>query len=153
MNKSRTLLSLAIAIFWSLLTTSLTQFSASASDDESLLCTNHKYETWLKITTESYDAAICYSGYRDSSGCYIATKYFYIGRDRKTGASITLPAVEQKSNNSNFFVYKAKNGNLTYQMATSGGYAIKPWSSLSVFSNGTRLYHKVNNSFYGFYDC
>ena len=118
--------------------------------DESALCINRKYATQFRIRTEHFDAAICYTGYKDDRGCYLPTKYFYIGRDRKTGALITLPAVEERSN---ILVYKARKGNYTYQMATSGAYTNKPWTSLSVFLNGKKIYSQLVNSYYGFFDC
>jgi hypothetical protein len=125
--------------------------------DESVLCTNRKYATEFLIQTKRFDAAICSTGYTAKSGCYISTKYFYIGRDRQTGASTILPAVESKSsgdkNKPYVFAYKARKDNYTYQMSTSGGYTNKPWTSLSVFSNSKKIYSEVVNSYHGYLDC
>jgi hypothetical protein len=127
------------------------------SSDESVLCTNRKYATELLIRTKQFDAAICSTGYQEKSGCYIATKYFYIGRARKTGASTILPAVRSVSGGGNnkpyLLVYKARKGNYTYQMSTSGGYVDKPWTSLSVFSSNKKIYSESVNSYHGYYDC
>ena len=140
----------AILVFSFINITTLPTTVKAQGWDESVLCVNRKYATQFRIRTKRFDAAICYTGYDDERGCYIPTKYFYIGHDRKTGALITLPAVEERSN---ILVYKARSGNYTYQMASSGGYTHKPWTSLSVFSNGKKIYSEVMNSYYGFYDC
>lgn len=107
-------------------------------------------ETDLAISTTDFQAAICSEGYyeTDFTRCYVPTEYYYVGQSRKTGESIVLPNVTE-SVESGISIFKAKNGNYTYQIAQQGGYESRQaWRSLSAFDNGRRIYHlKVNDAF------
>jgi len=149
MNKINYLLSITSLVIWSGITTITSQVPALAGD-VSPLCKNRNMETEVAINTEEFYASICSTGYIDrSSGCYISNKYFYVGQSRKTAESITLPATRQLQESPYLLIYKAKNGNYTYQIATTRGYGGNPWTSLSVFNKSKRSYHRKVNSYYG----
>lgn len=146
MNSPKPLILVAFSILFS----GFIQLPTFANDDAAL-CKNRNYGTEFAIQTEDFDAAICSSGYiSPQTQCYIPSKYFYLGQNRKTRDSIKLPAFRQ---NDTSLIFKAVNNNYTYQMATSGGYAPNRWTSLSVFLNGKRIYHNVVNRYYGYLDC
>lgn len=174
MSNIKKLLSVTSAIIWSGITTISTQLPASAND-VSLLCKNRNMATQIAINTEKFYAAICYSinvplinGKVDLCddpldnniiNNNIITKDFYVGQSRKTGKSIILPAIKKSQEYSfgdsihTIYIYKAQNGKYTYQIATNGTYRDDSWTSLSVFNNGKRTYHRKVNSYYGYYDC
>ncbi|ACK73989.1 hypothetical protein PCC7424_5411 (plasmid) [Gloeothece citriformis PCC 7424] len=124
----------------------------TASSDS--LCSKDQMPLFV-IRTEDFDAEICGKlTMIEPLGCEVPSEpYFYVSQSRKTGQSIVLPATNATQEDPFMIIYKAKNGNLTYQMASSGGYVNKPWTSLSVFENGKRIYHRKVNKYDGLYDC
>lgn len=135
-------------------TTIVTEQLPALGGDVSPLCKNSNMITEMAISTEKFYPAICSTGYSDrSSGCYISSQYFYVGQSRKTGESIVLSANDVSIRDPYMIIYKAQNGNYTYQISSSGGYGGSPWTSLSVFNKGKRVYLRKVNSYYGYYDC
>lgn len=118
------------------------------------LCSKNQL-TVFGIKTEEFDAEICgrLETINDINCAVPSAPYFYVGRSRKTGQSLVLPASNATQESPFTMIYKARNGNFTYQMSSSGGYSNKPWTSLSVFENGKRIYHRKINKYNGFYDC
>lgn len=152
MNRINKLLSITSAIICSGITTLTIQLPSKA---DSPLCKNRNMATQVAISTEEFYTAICGKYHQYSSGCEaILEPFFYVGQSRKTGESIVLPASDVSTSNPFMMIYKAQNGNYTYQIASSGVHTIgKPWTSLSVFNNGKRTYHRKVNSYYGYEGC
>jgi hypothetical protein len=134
---------------WAILMGTMMQIPASANT--STLCSSRGMETEIAISTTDFHAAICSEGYyeKDFTQCYVPTDYYYVGQSRQTGESIVVPNATESVEN-NMSIFKARNGNYTYQIVQQGGYQSRQaWRSLSVFENGRRIYHRqVNNAFY-----
>ncbi|WP_017294356.1 hypothetical protein [Geminocystis herdmanii] len=136
MNRINKLVSITSAIICSGITTITSQLPAVAGD-VSPLCENLNMGTQILISTKEFNAAICDKYYIEpQSGCPMPLEYFYVGQSRKTGESIVLPASDVSTSNPFMRIYKAQNGNYTYQIASSGAYGGNSWTSLSVFNKG-----------------
>jgi hypothetical protein len=126
----------------------------SSANDVSVLCANRNMTTEVALSTADFNAAFCSTGYyKEEPGCYVPTKYFYVGQSRKSGESIILSNATWSVENG-IRVYRARNGIYTYQIATSGAYSTKGfWRTLSVFKNEQRIYHKKVDGYFGYWDC
>jgi hypothetical protein len=153
MKKVNKLLSITSLVIWVKITTGISQLPVLAND-ESALCKNRNMGTELAISTKEFDTAICGKYHQYSSGCEaILEPFFYVGKSRKTGKSIVLPAKNISTSNPFVMIYKSQNSNYSYQIKSSGGYVNNPWTSLSIVNKGKRVYHSKVNSYYGYYDC
>ncbi|NJN76514.1 MAG: hypothetical protein HC796_10425 [Synechococcaceae cyanobacterium RL_1_2] len=127
--------------------------SAAMANDSSVLCENLDLVTEVAIRTREYDAAFCSTGYYDEEpGCYGPTAYYYIGQSRSSGDSIFLENATWTREN-DVATYKVTNGDYTYQIQTSGAYAMNPWRSLSVLKNGRTIYYGDVDGYFGYWDC
>lgn len=113
----------------------------------SILCTQRGWITGVALSTREFNVAICYDGYD------ISANHYYIGQDRKSNNSIALPLVMQQDSSSGEIyphtwehggqLFKAVNGQFTYQVFTSNDYYPKDdWATLTVFKNGSKIYHQ-----------
>ncbi|WP_103670585.1 tetratricopeptide repeat protein [Pseudanabaena sp. BC1403] len=125
------------------------------ANDRSVLCSNRQMTTQVALTTPEYFAAICSRGYLDqSTGCYVPTEYYYVGQSRSTKETLTVPrGIIEVSQQPPITIYKATERINTYQIATSGPQTREPWTSLSIFENGRRIYHHKVNDYLGDRQC
>lgn len=121
-----------------------TSFAGTTEAEEiarnSPLCEGKQMHTMVAFSTAQFDVAIC-KPHGDS--------YVYIGQDRKTKSRIDLPVTWRNNphDGGNPWVLKAKNGEYTYQVAHFNSLGEGNQSaSLSVFKNGTRVYHQVSKT-------
>lgn len=152
MNKTGKIFYEILTLVWSTIFTVVTE-EVSFANGSSPLCENRHMGTVFTIVTESFNAAICGQENTDPQCSLTLEPYVYIGQSRKTRESIVLSATDETQDSPFIMIYKAKNNNYTYQMSSSGGYTLKPWTSLSVFKNGKRIYYRKLNKYNGEYDC
>lgn len=133
----------------------LTPLLPAQANDRSVLCSNREMNTQAALTTPEYFAAICSLGYQDqSTGCYVPTAYYYVGQSRSTKKTLMVPrGIIEVSQQPPVTVYKATEYIYTYQIATSGPQTRQPWTSLSIFENGRRIYHHKVNHYFGYRRC
>lgn len=131
---------------------------AEGVQGDSILCKQRNLLTSVALSTRKYTAAICFEN--DSSRGY------YIGQSKSTNDRIFLPLVYQDNPSiGENLPYKLENGGLTYK-AANGQYAYQvflkgnsdgcgtgEWVSLTVFKNGSKLYHQKVNKFLSTSDC
>ncbi|MEC4984765.1 MAG: tetratricopeptide repeat protein [Oscillatoria sp. PMC 1068.18] len=144
------ILSLGAGMFWG-----SAPMSPALANDRSVLCSNRQMNTQVALTTPEYFAAICSRGYQDrDTGCYVPTEYDYVGQSRSTKETLTVPrGLIEVSPQPPVTVYKATEYIYTYQIATSGSQTLRPWTSLSIFENGRRIYHHRVNHYFGDRGC
>ncbi len=125
------------------------------ANERSVLCSNRQMTTQVALTTPEYFAAICSRGYLDQiTGCYVPTEYYYVGQSRSTKETLTVPrGIIEVSQQPPTTIYKATERINTYQIATSGSQTREPWTSLSIFENGRRIYHHKVNDYLGDRQC
>lgn len=131
---------------------------AEGIEGDSILCKQRKLNTSIGLSTKKYVVAICFE--------VDGSKGYYIGQSRSTKHTIFLPLTYQDDSESGTKIpysfengglnHKAVNGPYTYQVFLKGnsdGCGTGEWVSLTVFKNGSKLYHQKVNKFLSISDC
>lgn len=129
---------------------------AEGIEGESNLCKQRNLVTTVALSTKKYGAAICFDNSSNSG--------YYVGQSKNTNDRIFLPLLEQYEPQMGTVPFKLENGGLTYK-AINGPYTYQiflkanqtcgtgEWASLTVFKNGSKLYHQKVNKFLSSSDC
>jgi hypothetical protein len=98
----------------------------------------------IAFSTREYIVAIC----KDGSN----SDYYYVGQDKQgTEQTIFLKVYERNNpyRGANPWLLKARNGEYTYQIAEFNPLSGNGYVSISVFKNGSRIYHEVTDTYVG----
>jgi len=111
-------------------------------DRDSSLCKNRNLVTMIAFNTREYDVAIC-KDWRNSD-------YYYVGQNKQDIEQKIFLKVYEKNNpyrGANPWLLKARNGEYTYQVAEFNPLSGNSYVSISIFKNGSRIYHEVTDTY------
>ena len=113
-------------------------------NSDSSLCKSRDLFTLIAFSTREYNVAIC-KGESDS-------EYYYVGQDKQDIEQTIFLKVYERNNpytGANPWLLKARDGEYTYQIAEFNPLSINGYVSISVFKNGSRIYHEVTDTYVG----